>query len=263
MVKVVRRVEKDRLVYYRDKADQAYWDNVWEANGFTSIYDHAREGRMDFPEWETLFPKYLPKDERIIEAGCGRGQIVLSLGIRGYDVEGVEYAPQTVEKVKSIFPDLAIRSGDVTALDVPDGTYGGYISIGVIEHRQDGPEPFLDEACRILKPGGIGLISVPFFNPFRQFKARLGFYRGNPSGLEFYQYAFQQATYQAFLEKAGFEVIDWEYYTSDKGFRDEVPFGKQLLKASLSRKRLSHRLLHRPRWHQGFAHMIMAVVRKS
>ena len=78
-------------------------------------------------------------------------------------------------------------------IDSPDNQYDAYISIGVVEHRIDGPEPFLVEANRVLKPGGIAFISVPYVNPLRRFKSLLGCYKHQVTEKEiFYQYAFQK-----------------------------------------------------------------------
>lgn len=76
---------------------------------------------------------------------------VVTLNARGYDIEGVDYAEETIEQLKVLFPDLPVRVGEVTNLDVEDGHYSGYISLGVIEHCKEGPEPFLREACRVSK----------------------------------------------------------------------------------------------------------------
>ena len=35
--------------------------------------------------------------------------------------------------------DLPVREGDVTRLDVRDGSFAGYVSLGVMEHRREGP----------------------------------------------------------------------------------------------------------------------------
>jgi SAM-dependent methyltransferase len=145
---------------------------------------------------------------------------------------------------------------------VPDGYYAGYISIGVVEHRQEGPEPFLDEAYRILRPGGIALISVPFFHSLRRLKANLGFYRANPQGMDFYQYAYSQEEFAAYLERAGFEILEFRYYASYKGAKDEIPFFKHAWNWPFVGRRLRHRFHHSEVWQERFAHMIMAACRK-
>ena len=152
-----------RLAYYRTAASADYWDEVWSREDTKQLYEKAQRGELGY--YEDIFPKYLPKSGRIIEAGCGLGQFVIALQARGFQVEGVDFGTKTVEALNAKFPDLSIRWGDVTKLDVPDGYFQGYISLGVMEHREQGPEPFLAEANRMLSESGIALISIPFLNP--------------------------------------------------------------------------------------------------
>jgi SAM-dependent methyltransferase len=157
------------------------------------------------------------------------GQYVLALRMRGYDVEGAELASRTVEAVRDLRPDIPIRRADVARLEVPDGYYVGYISLGVVEHRREGPEPFLQEAYRVLKPNGVALISVPYFHPLRRIKACLGLYRGEAEGFAFYQYAFTRAEMSEILNQAGFKIVDIYIYSGFKGIKDEIPMLREMV----------------------------------
>jgi SAM-dependent methyltransferase len=213
-------MENNRLVYYSKSADAKFWDAHWKKARSSEWYMDAEQGIL--PRLDRV-THHLPSRGKIIEAGCGLGQIVLALRKRGYDAEGVEWGEGTINLVKNLCPELPIRQGDVSKLDVPDGSYAGYISLGVMEHREDGPEAFLIEAQRVLKPDGIALISVPYIHPLRQCKAKLGLYRGKPDGLDFFQYAFTKDEFRGFLFEAGFEVIEEMPYGSIKGISDEIP----------------------------------------
>ena len=138
-----------RLVYYKTKPDSNFWDEHWKDQISPETYKRADRGKLGF--FERPFTQYLPKSGRILEAGCGLGQYVLALRSRGYDCEGVEWGEDTVQAIKALRPEAPIRIGDVTQLDVPDGYYTGYISLGVVEHQPEGPEKFLQEAKKYLK----------------------------------------------------------------------------------------------------------------
>jgi SAM-dependent methyltransferase len=99
----------------------------------------------------------------------------------------------------------------------------------VVAHRQAGPEPFLQEAHRILKPGGVMLISVPHFHVLRRLKAHLGLYGGDPQGLQFYQYAFMPGEFVGIVEQFGFEILDTFSYNAYKGIKDEIVFVRDRL----------------------------------
>jgi SAM-dependent methyltransferase len=114
--------------------------------------------------------KYFSRPGPILEAGCGAGRFVKYLHDRGYDCKGIEHCKKTVEDVKKKWPELQIIEGDVEQMPYPDNTFKGMISIGVIEHFTEGPEKVLAEMRRVLKLGGIALITVPCLNWLRRSK---------------------------------------------------------------------------------------------
>lgn len=253
--KVVRIAEQGRLVYYKQKAGVDYWDGHWDRLIRPEYYARALEGQLG--QFEELFTKYLPSNELILEAGCGLGQWVIALRQRGYNVEGVDWSKETIEKVNRIFPDLPIRSGNVCALEVEDGFYGAYISLGVVEHRTAGPEPFLSEAFRVLRPGGVAIVSVPWFNPLRRLKAWTGFFNVNDiRGMEFYQYAFRASEMKNHLTAVGFNVVESKSSQNIKmGFEDELPFIDHIYRIGII-GRVFKRLIRRGRFiAKHFGHM--------
>lgn len=113
---------------------------------------------------------FLPRDGLILEAGSGPGHKVAYLQNLGYSVEGVELNGAVVESMRAHRPTLPLRIGDVGRLEVPDGHYAALTSFGVIEHFRAGPHTPLAEHFRVLRPGGVALISVPSLNFLRRLK---------------------------------------------------------------------------------------------
>jgi SAM-dependent methyltransferase len=255
----VRVMERGLLSYYRESADRLFWDQHWRPHFSAELYRAAKQG--DLGSIDKACTTWLPRDGKILEAGCGLGHVVMALRARGWDAEGVEWGPQTVEMVRSRFPGLPIRVGDVTQLDVPDGYYSGYVSLGVIEHRREGPEPFLREAHRVLRPGGIALVSVPYVHPIRALKARFARYRGSAARLEFYQYAFPRQRIIQLMRDAGFTLLDTLAYDGWKGLKDELPSWAPIL-ASLMRWRRLGPMLQSYMRNAWFGHMLLVVGQK-
>lgn len=154
--------------------------------------------------------KYLKPGDKIIEAGCGLGQFVLYYKNKGYDILGVDFVQSAIDKLKKYDNTLNVKCEDCTKLSLADESIDFYMSFGVIEHLEEGPMPFLKEANRILKKGGLGFISVPNEECSDYFKI----YDKNKSseGLEFFEYGFTYKDYKKAIEEAGFEIVEIRYH---------------------------------------------------
>ena len=245
-------------MYYQDQADAAFWDNYWKDIIIKDYYKRYETGELD--ALSPFFVKYLRKEDHILEAGCGTAKYVLALKKRGFDyIEGIEWGKETVQRVKSIYPELSIKIGDVTNISVADNYYDAYISIGVVEHRKEGPEPYLLEACRVLKPGGLALISVPYVNPLRFIKGHLGLYRKQDGiDLSFYQYAYNVAEFSNYLRNSGLEVLDAKSYGGYYGLNEELPKLFSFLTSIKGGWRIIRYLKKAP-WLDFYGHMMMYI----
>jgi hypothetical protein len=157
------------------------------------------------------------------------------------------------------------------------------MSLGVAEHFEDGPHALLREAARVLRDGGVMVISVPWVSPLR----RLPRWRpaGPPPGAAFYQYFFTRDEMVAAVQAAGFEVEAVDGYGTLKTLRDEwrelwggrrtapalSPAAAEApMKGSDGRVGLVHTLrwaahnalLENPLLHRVAAHMLLLVARR-
>src|SRR5262249_55402251 len=134
------------------------------------------EHRIATCEWDGVRPyifKYFSKRNSILEAGCGDGRWVKYLKSFGWDIIGLEFSKETVNMVREIWPDVEIIEGDAACSPFEENQFDGVISLGVIEHWEEGPDAPLKDIYRILKNGGIGIITVPCFNTVRRIKKML------------------------------------------------------------------------------------------
>ncbi|MEW6512241.1 MAG: class I SAM-dependent methyltransferase [Bacteroidota bacterium] len=163
---------------------------------------------------EPAFRRHLPRQGRILEAGSGRGRWVFYLRRLGYDVVGLELAKREIEAAKSFDPDAPILYGNVLKTDFVTSSFDAVISLGVVEHFQEGPQGAFAEVRRILKPGGIFLVTVPtqnlvrvlFVNRVKSLQLRVRRARRVPLTFEEYRYSRRQFRRQ--LDQAGFEVLE-------------------------------------------------------
>jgi RimJ/RimL family protein N-acetyltransferase/ubiquinone/menaquinone biosynthesis C-methylase UbiE len=94
---------------------------------------------------------------RVLDWGCGYGQISHMLKQRGLAVTSFEYrgpdAPDA-ELPLGHYPDInAYISSEPVALPYEDASFDAVLSCGVLEHTGN-QEANLDEVARVLKPGG-------------------------------------------------------------------------------------------------------------
>lgn len=150
------------------------WRDIWIGTEF----DRELKS-LDYPRAQETMSAYLPYlDKRypVLEAGCGPAHIVYALGQRGYRIIGLDYAPEPLGYTHARFPDLPLHLGDVHTLPYPADYFGGYLSFGVVEHFEHGPQPALREAYRTLRPGGVLVLTVPhpqFVESLYQLRERL------------------------------------------------------------------------------------------
>lgn len=242
------------MIWWGENTNEEYWHQHFADKIKASHAEHK------VTNLEKLLFRSLPKRGRILEAGCGTGWVVAALQAQGFDVEGVDYSEHLIEEVKRFKPELPVRVGDVCDLQVPDNHYSGYISLGVVEHRFDGPEPFLQEAHRVLMPGGIACIAVPHFNAIRRAKARMKHYNAVGDNLEFYQYGFSKQEFTNHLTQQGFLLQRYVYYGTVRSFQEEFA----PLYSFLIHRRVLSRLpgLLDNLDFLGVTHMVMAVAEK-
>lgn len=205
--KQVRWVSGNRLAWFGESPTDDFWFEYWGAQlKEKAYYEAAYNLNLIHTPEGGIFLKELAKNGIHLEAGCGAGYWVAALNCAGYTVQGMEYSKSLVELVKSVNPDLPIEHGDALSIPVSNNYYDSYISLGVVEHSIEGPQAFLDEAYRVLKPGGKIIISIPFWGPIRKIKAKVGMYSKCKPDLSFFQYGFDKDDFARILSKTGFKV---------------------------------------------------------
>ncbi len=91
-----------------------------------------------------------------LEAGGGTGAISKALMEKGYAVTTTDISPRMVEEIKKKGIEAVVC--DAEHLPFPDASFNTVISSEMIYYL-DHPELFLREAQRVLKPGGVLLLS--------------------------------------------------------------------------------------------------------
>jgi ubiquinone/menaquinone biosynthesis C-methylase UbiE len=173
-----------------------------------------------------IFKRYLSKKDKIIEAGCGMGKWVISLTKEGYNILGVDNNKYALEKLKSAYPKAKTKLADILKLPFANNEFDAYLSLGVVEHFENGPDLALKESYRILKKGGVALVEVPYDTPVRKIVRAIemlikiikspiriileffGFRKKRKTqAMKFYEYRYSIAELLGFMNKAGYKHV--------------------------------------------------------
>jgi len=148
----------------------------------------------------TFLSRGLRPGARILDVGCGRGVILSALADRGFEVHGVEIS---AEAARGADPraEIRIASRLADAGYAPE-SFDEIIIWHVLEHLAD-PRGALEEAHRILKPGGRLIVAVPNFSSLQaRFTGAAWFHLDLPRHL----YHFPLAALRRLLDDVGYSV---------------------------------------------------------
>jgi 2-polyprenyl-3-methyl-5-hydroxy-6-metoxy-1,4-benzoquinol methylase len=96
----------------------------------------------------------------VLEVGCGEGRGVSRLIDKAKTFTALDKIEGALQKLTQQFPQGKFIAGNFPPFAVESGAYDVVISFQVIEHIRD-DNAFLKEIHRVLKPGGIALITTP------------------------------------------------------------------------------------------------------
>jgi SAM-dependent methyltransferase len=133
--------------------------------GFTGErYVPGTPGEIWYEHWHRYhFATRLVAGLDVLDIACGEGYGSALLSRRAARVIGADLSAAAVAHARERYaaaPNLAFREADCTALPFPSGTFDAIVSFETIEHIA-GQAPFVDEMRRVLRPGGIVILSCP------------------------------------------------------------------------------------------------------
>jgi SAM-dependent methyltransferase len=110
----------------------------------------------------------------VLDVGCGRRPFEQLITAQGATYIGVDWPAPS----QPSFPDIV---ADANRLPLRKDSVDSVIATEIMEHLES-PSVFLDELARVLKPGGILVLTVPFLEPLHEIPR--DFYRFTPFSLE-------------------------------------------------------------------------------
>lgn len=132
---------------------QDYYDRYWSTDGYHPT------GRTS-PTLARLFEQWVPRGAQCLDVGCGDGRTSgLWMLAHGCSYVGVDISERAVEEAREIGLQAQLI-GDAASLPFPDGAYDVVVGVEFLEHLFL-PLKALTEMARVLRPGGVLIVTVP------------------------------------------------------------------------------------------------------
>lgn len=157
-----------------DRKQEEYWNRVSEKKEFTT------------PFQAEAFFKYVKKDSRILDVGCGYGRTLDELYHNGCrNLTGIDFSSGMIERGKRQFPYLDLRVKEEERIALPDASVDAVILFAVLTciRTDEEQERLLSEIRRVLKPRGILYVNDFLLNTdarnlsrYEKFKVPYGVY---------------------------------------------------------------------------------------
>lgn len=130
---------------YRQNEAYAEFLDGWDAGFYARYADTLRPSRPG---------------GRVLDVGCGVGQVVGRLVAAGYNACGVDVSEPNIRRARQ--KDLQCELYDGRRLPFADASFDRVGALNVLEHVED-PEAFIAELVRVAAPGGHVVLSSPNF----------------------------------------------------------------------------------------------------
>jgi len=193
------------------KADAA-WAKNHPGRGYYDVHlSTIEQHEMAAP----LFRRYLAKGGlKVLESGCGSGRWMAYFDKLGNQAYGVDDSWGPLLLAREHDPDMRLVRSNALVTPYADNTFDAALSAYVAEHFQEGPEVLFREIHRVLKPGGLLFVVVPYNNTFRRFfvnpllMALWQIWKWRGKGLEFTEFRYIQPEMEGFLRRTDFDIVE-------------------------------------------------------
>lgn len=207
--------------YLRDEVtvhlDETYKvDEAWAKNHPGRAYFDVHLSTIRDHEMATpTFRQYLGDGKRrILESGCGTGRWMAFFEQLGNQAFGVDDSWGPLRLARAHDPDMRFVRANALTTPFANNSFDAAFSSYVAEHFEEGPEPLFREIHRVLKPGGLFFVVVPFNNTFRRYvvnpilMALWAIWKQRGKGLGFTEFRYSRADMDGFLQRSNFEIVD-------------------------------------------------------
>lgn len=173
-------------------------------SGYNKIAERYLSGRsFDVENVQLLhdFIELLAPKSKVLDAGCGAGLPITQMLAEHFDVIGVDFSEEQVERAKRNVPNAHFFCKDMTELDFPNNSMDGICSYYAIIHipREEHSSLF-GSFYRMLRTGGIALLCLGAEDLIDDIDDDF-------LGARMYWSHYNASTYIKMLQECGFSII--------------------------------------------------------
>lgn len=200
---------------------------------YNRIAGHFSKTRAYFWPDAKFLLDYIKEGDSVLDLGCGNGRAFREITEKGAEYVGVDFSEELIKEAKFIHPEGNFKVANALQLPFVDEFFDKIYCFAVLHHipSQELRKQFMEEAQRVLKPGGSFILTVwdLWSNPrakktlFRNrlkkmfFVSSLGwndvFYLWKDAGggvlAKRYAHMFKQKELVRLAKKAGLEIVDF------------------------------------------------------
>lgn len=175
--------------------------NQWDAQLYSGQHNFV------FHYGEGLLPLLQAQPgERIIDLGCGTGQLTAKIAAAGAIVTGIDSSASMLAEARAAYPAIDFREADARAFDLPEKPYDAVFSNAVL-HWVPQARAVADRCFVHLRPGGRFVVEFGGHGNVAGIVAAAQTAGGELGlALQHAWYFPTIATYTSALEQAGFAV---------------------------------------------------------
>ena len=110
--------------------------NVINKDGYNKIAAKYNEERHIYNNEKELeqFINFLPKNAKVLDAGCGGGSVAKFLVSKGFIVTGIDISSKMLEIARKEVPEAEFIECDMTKIAFPEDSFDGIVSLYAIFH---------------------------------------------------------------------------------------------------------------------------------
>ncbi|NPV39547.1 hypothetical protein BREVNS_0542 [Brevinematales bacterium NS] len=158
---------------------------------------------------QKMLREHLKEEMIVLDVGCADGMVGKLVDSRFHkNIIGLEYDPLLAQEAEKVYKKVYKYDLDILPLPFESGSMDIIVAADVIEHCKRDKE-VTRELYRILKPGGICIVSLPNIAqfPFR-FQLLFGNFNYEPTGVlcEDHLHFYTLKTMRKLLREAGFSI---------------------------------------------------------